>query len=143
NEWLDFGIDLLLGARFDKVADADTRMFLPEELMRYFDSTSYQGKPIVQDSRILYHGTEQVIPRLLDPTVLFWIILSVVVLLQIFVRNALAQKILAITILTFVGLIGWILTFMWVGTDHYMTKWNMNLLWALPIYLPMAFFFVR
>lgn len=143
NEWLDFGIDLLLGARFDRVADADTRMFLPAELMTYFDSTEYQGQPIVKDSRILNHGSEQAIPRLLDPTLAFWLLLGVILLMQIFVQNLSVKRGIAIGLLTITGIVGWILTFMWVGTDHYMTKWNMNLLWAIPVYFPLAFFFFK
>ncbi len=143
NEWLDFGIDLLLGVRFDKVADADTRMFLPAELMIEFDSTEYQGAPIVKDSRIIYHGEEQVIPRLLDPTAVFWILVAVVLLMQIFVKNPLILRIVSLKILTITGIVGWILVFMWFGTDHYMTKWNYNLLWAMPVYFPLAFFFYK
>lgn len=143
NEWLDFGIDLLLGVRFDKVADADTRMFLPAELMTEFDSTEYNGVPIVKDSRIVYQGEEQPIPMLLDPTVAFWLLLAVVLLIQIFVKNSLILRIVSLKILTITGIVGWILTFMWFGTDHYMTKWNLNLLWAMPVYFPFAFFFYK
>lgn len=143
NEWLDFGIDLLLGARFDKVADAETRMFLPGELMTYFDSTVYQGQPIVKDSRILYQGREQVIPDLLDPTLAFWILLTFVLLFQILASSSALKKSLAVTVLMITGLVGWILAFMWVGTDHYMTKWNMNLLWAMPVYFPLSIFFLK
>lgn len=143
NEWLDFGIDLLLGVRFDKVADADTRMFLPAELMIEFDSTIYKGEPIVKDSRILYQGTEQIIPKLIDPTLLFWIILALTLLLQVFYPTSSFRKAMAFTYLIFAGIIGWILTFMWFGTDHYMTKWNYNLLWAMPIYFPLAIFFYK
>jgi hypothetical protein len=143
NEWLDFGIDLLLGVRFDKVADADTRMFLPEELMIEFDSTSYHGKPMVADSRMIYQGREQVIPKLIDPTLLFWVILGFVLLIQIFYSTSTFRRALAFTFLIFAGIIGWILTFMWFGTDHYMTKWNYNLLWAMPIYFPLAIFFFK
>jgi hypothetical protein len=143
NEWLDFGIDLLLGVRFDKVADANTRMFLPEELMIEFDSTSYHGKPIVEDSRMIYQGREQVIPKLIDPTLLFWVILGLVILIQIFYSTSTFRRVLAFTFLIFAGIVGWILTFMWFGTDHYMTKWNYNLLWAMPIYFPLAIFFFK
>jgi hypothetical protein len=143
NEWLDFGIDLLLGVRFDKVADADTRMFLPAELMVEFDSTIYKDEPIVSDSRILYQGTEQIIPKLLDPALLFWIILGLTLLLQVFYPASTFRKAMAFTFLIFTGIIGWILTIMWFGTDHYMTKWNYNLLWAMPIYLPLAIFFYK
>lgn len=143
NEWLDFGIDLLLGVRFDKVANADTRMFLPAELMTEFDSTEYHGAPIVKDSSIIFHGHEQAIPNIPGPTVVFWILLVMLLLLQIFVKNPLILRISSLKILTITGIVGWILVFMWFGTDHYMTKWNYNLLWAMPVYFPFAFFFYK
>jgi hypothetical protein len=38
------------------------------------------------------------------------------------------------------GLLGIILIFMWIGTDHSMTKNNYNLLWALPSHFIFSFF---
>lgn len=140
NEWLDFGIDLLLGLRLDKKADSDTRMFLPYELMVEFDSTQYHGQAIVKDSRILYQGFEQSISDFPSPDIVFWSILFVLILFQIFYSNSVANKIISTFFLTLSGLVGWILILMWWGTDHYMTKWNLNLLWAMPLYFPVVFF---
>lgn len=39
-----------------------------------------------------------------------------------------------------VGLLGLLFIFMWVATDHSMTKNNYNLLWALPTHLIISFF---
>ena len=38
------------------------------------------------------------------------------------------------------GMLGFILIFMWFGTDHSMTKNNYNLLWALPTHIVVSFF---
>ena len=38
-----------------------------------------------------------------------------------------------------IGLLGFILLFMWFNTDHSMTKDNYNLLWAWPTHLVAAF----
>jgi hypothetical protein len=38
------------------------------------------------------------------------------------------------------GLLGFLLIFMWLATDHSMTKNNYNLLWALPTHLFISFF---
>jgi len=37
------------------------------------------------------------------------------------------------------GLAGLLLLFMWFGTDHYVYRYNFNLLWALPTNLVAAF----
>jgi len=92
---------------------------------------------------MIYQGREQVIPKLIDPTLLFWVILGLVILIQIFYSTSTFRRVLAFTFLIFAGIVGWILTFMWFGTDHYMTKWNYNLLWAMPIYFPLAIFFFK
>jgi hypothetical protein len=37
------------------------------------------------------------------------------------------------------GFIGWILVFLWFGTNHGVTENNKNILWALPFHLPLIF----
>ena len=36
------------------------------------------------------------------------------------------------------GLLGLFLLFMWFGTEHYCTQWNLNILWASPLLLLIA-----
>ena len=36
------------------------------------------------------------------------------------------------------GMIGLVLCFMWFGTDHYSTAWNLNILWASPLLILIA-----
>ena len=36
------------------------------------------------------------------------------------------------------GVVGLFLLFMWFGTDHYCTEWNLNILWASPLLLLIA-----
>ncbi len=38
------------------------------------------------------------------------------------------------------GVLGWFLMFLWFGTDHFVTNYNKNLLWAFPLHLPIIFF---
>ncbi len=136
NEWLDFGIDLVLGMRLDRVADTETRMFLPAELMQVFDRTNLQEKPLVRSAEILYAGYAQKKPMLPDPTVVFWILFAAVLWLQVFVQNEKALYTVSSLLLIAAGIIGWVLLFFWFGTDHYMTKWNLNIFWAMPLYIP-------
>jgi hypothetical protein len=37
------------------------------------------------------------------------------------------------------GLLGWVLLFLWFGTNHGVTNYNMNLFWAFPFHLPIVF----
>jgi hypothetical protein len=44
------------------------------------------------------------------------------------------------TLFFITGLLGCLFIFMWWGTDHYMTKDNYNLLWAIPFNCFAAFY---
>jgi hypothetical protein len=41
-----------------------------------------------------------------------------------------------------VGILGLLLVFMWWGTDHQATKYNLNLLWASPFHFLLVYFIV-
>ena len=41
---------------------------------------------------------------------------------------------------TVLGLIGWVVFLLWFYTDHIATKDNLNLIWAVPVYFPLFFF---
>jgi hypothetical protein len=41
------------------------------------------------------------------------------------------------------GLVGWIVFLLWFYTDHIATKDNLNLMWAVPFYLPLFLFWNR
>jgi membrane protein CcdC involved in cytochrome C biogenesis len=57
-------------------------------------------------------------------------------------KNQLVNKIQGVvTKVVFIsaGLIGLLLVFMWVGTDHQSTAKNLNLVWAFPLHLIFVF----
>ncbi|WP_301933752.1 hypothetical protein, partial [Ferruginibacter sp.] len=75
------------------------------------------------------------------PLILFASILLLFVFLHL-IKNNTAQSFLRLldSFLFFsVGVLGILLIFMWVGTDHIMTKNNYNLLWAWPMHIVYAF----
>ena len=139
--WSKFGIDILLGAPTDAVMTIPQQQFLPENLMKALDSTN--NTAIVSSSKNLYVLGEITYKKaLFTPLVLFASVLLLFVFLSLF-KNNISQKFLHLldALLFFaVGLLGVLLVFMWVGTDHIMTKNNYNLLWAWPIHIVYAFF---
>ena len=139
--WSKFGIDILLGAPTDAVMTIPQQQFLPENLMMALDSTNNTN--IVSSSKNLYVlGENNFKKALFTPLVLFASVLLLFVFLSLF-KNSISQKVLHLldAFLFFaVGLLGVLLVFMWVGTDHIMTKNNYNLLWAWPIHIVYAFF---
>lgn len=139
DEWLDLGMDLLIGIPTDKKAGFK-RTFLPEELMQAFDSAIVDGKPLVLSNTIIL----DVIPEhqqfsWLTPGLVFWLLFALVLFLQIKFNLFYRFKIFPVIYFTILGLLGWLFLFMWFGTDHQSTKWNMNILWAMPLNIPFFF----
>ena len=140
--WSKLGIDLLLGAKTDKIMSAEEQEFLPENLMSAFDQCTNQK--LVSEKVQLTPPTfiDQITKPLFTPNFCFWIFFAVVFSFS-FVKNKLVSIIttgLDFTILFFTGALGILFIFMWFGTDHIMTKNNYNILWALPTNLIAAFF---
>ena len=140
--WSKLGIDLLLGAKTDKIMSAEEQEFLPENLMSAIDLCTNQK--LVSEKVQLTTPTfiSQISKSLFTPNFCFWIFFAVVFSLS-FVKNKFVSMIttgLDFTILFFTGALGILFIFMWFGTDHIMTKNNYNILWALPTNLIAAFF---
>ena len=139
--WSKFGIDILLGAPTDAVMTSSQQQFLPENLMHALDST--QNTNMVSSSKNLYLLSDvNNKPSFFTPLFLFSSILALFIIVSFF-RNKPGQNILRAMdsfLFFLVGLLGVELVFMWVGTDHIMTKNNYNLLWAWPLHIVYAFF---
>jgi len=139
-DWSKLGIDILLGHPCDVVMTAGQMQFLPDNLMKSLDSSN---KPIVLSSQNLYPITgENTKGSFFTPFVVFSLLAIFIVLIG-YSKNKFARAFLqGFDGLFFflIGVLGIILIFMWVGTDHSMTKNNFNLLWAWPTHTIIAFF---
>lgn len=141
--WSKLGIDLLLGKPCDAVMTAAQMQFLPDNLMISLDSADH---PMILSHQDLYAINESKEKGgFFTPFVVFSLILIVIALLSL-IKNGIAQNILhGIDFILFfsIGILGIILIFMWIATDHSMTKDNFNLLWAWPVNVIGAFFIGR
>jgi hypothetical protein len=143
-QWSKLGIDILLGSKTDVAATPYQVMFLPEYLMKTFDSSSIDGRQLVSDKQSLirqkYSGETK--NNLTHPFFLF-VCLFVIIAFLSFSKNKSTQKILASFdgFLFFItGLLGILILFMWFGTDHLMCRDNLNILWAWPTNIVAAFY---
>lgn len=138
--WSKLGIDILLGAKTDAVMSIEQQKFLPDNLMHALDST--KNVQVVSNSSQL-HFFEKIKNEYNFFTPLF----SSISLFCFFamlasIKNKKVKAVLKIvdSLLFFIiGALGILLVFMWVGTDHSMTKNNYNLLWAWPVFVVYAF----
>ncbi|MDQ6762964.1 MAG: DUF4105 domain-containing protein [Bacteroidota bacterium] len=143
-QWSKLGIDILLGSPLDVKMKPRQVMFLPEYLMKSFDSATIGSEPLVAAKHKLLDTIT--FPKkkniFADPLFIFTCLFLLIVLLS-FSKNPGTKRILFAFdgfLFFMTGLLGIVLIFMWIGTDHLMTKGNYNLLWAWPTNVIAAFY---
>ncbi len=145
NPWADFGMDLAIGAPSDELATPEQATFLPDNLSTAFQDSkiTINGKtmPLVAATHVLYEAQPVNNAELITPMIFFWG-LAVLVLLYTYWQsktnkvNFLLDKIL----FGFAGVIGWFILLLWFGTNHGVTAFNYDILWAFPLWMPLIFF---
>lgn len=143
-QWSKLGIDILLGSRLDVKMKPRDVMFLPDYLMKTFDSTTIGNRQLVYQKHHLFDSvlSSKKINIIAHPLFIFTCILLLVVLLS-FSKNRFVNRLLYAFdgfIFFITGAMGVLLLFMWFGTDHFMCKNNFNLLWAWPTNALAAFY---
>jgi hypothetical protein len=144
--WSKLGIDILLGSKMDKVMSNDEAMFLPDYLEKGIDSSRSSSGNLVQRKNILFQrneGSGSSDGFLTRPVFVLSLFALIAIMISL-LKNPLAKKFtsaLDFIIFFLNGLLGCFLLFMWFGTDHNTTQNNLNIIWALPTHLVMAFMF--
>jgi len=137
--WLDLGIDLVLGSRIDVMANNKHLMFLPKYMEQIFDSSYVIDKngikkPFVVKKIQLVSSIKKPVEDLTGTGIYFWVSLFITLGLIIFRIKYVTISWFGL-VLFIVGILGGVLIFMWIGTDHQATKSNFNLIWANPLHL--------
>ncbi|MCE7058995.1 DUF4105 domain-containing protein [Dyadobacter sp. CY343] len=142
--WADFGMDLAIGAPSDEIATADQATFLPDNMAKAFADakvkTAKGTEPLVLTTQPLFTAQPTPPPGFFTPAVCFWT-LAVLVLAFTYwqIRKEKINFLLDKILFSIVGLAGWILLVLWFGTNHGVTTWNYDILWAFPLWLPVIF----
>lgn len=138
-EWWHLGVDIVLGLTADHRCSAPERMFLPGELEAELAQCTTSGvwtAPfIVEPSRLLLPSHRTPLKTSFPPVIVFALLFAVVAVLT-WKRKMPRWADRALFIIA--GLCGLFLCFMWFGTDHWCTKWNLNVLWLSPLLLLIA-----
>jgi len=141
--WNKFGIDILLGANLDKKVSNYDAMFLPDYLMKGFDSSSVNNKPFVSESRTVLPITLPAPEKpIFTPFVLFLTIAIAIAFLSMSKAKWLKTSLFFFDLILFLtlGVLGCLLVILWIIRIDDVCRNNYNLLWALPTHLPIAFF---
>ncbi|MBR4440145.1 MAG: DUF4105 domain-containing protein [Bacteroidales bacterium] len=146
--WFRFGVDLLMGLPVDRKADSRTAMFLPEHVFNTLSQSAIVrngvGNPLVSQTRDLLKIDAPTDKRdmftYISPSLVFWLLFAfwaAVTYYQVKRQrySPWADRIL----LAVVGLFGILFVFMWTCTEHTVTAYNMNILWAIPSHIVAAF----
>ncbi|MBS1914871.1 MAG: DUF4105 domain-containing protein [Bacteroidetes bacterium] len=143
--WNKLGIDLVLGSTLDVQVSEHQATFLPDYLMHYFDSATYNGRPFVLYKKQILPGKKENSGALLSPFI-FFILIAIIILSLSFVKNHWSKLSLNIFDFVFfftVGLFGILMATVWMFRVDTVCSNNYNLLWAWPLHAIMAFFIKR
>ena len=144
--WGDLGIDLCLGLPMDKNISTYEYMFLPEYIRQTFghatiNDTNGGSKALVKHSRLIYQstGTQGTRP-FLSPQLVFWSLFGLMLVVTVvgYSRRRI-NRIIDTAWFGLLGLLGVFLFGLWFATDHNAAAGNLNLLWAIPLHLPVVF----
>jgi hypothetical protein len=138
--WSDLGIDIALGLPCDRVMDSGQDMFLPDSLLMELNFATYKQGGLV--SRPVEVIPQEYYPQAANkgtPMQVFLLVLLIQVVWQRFAPKQPMVTLFDRLLLFVTGIIGVLLAFLWFGTDHQAAAWNLNLLWANPLNLCIAF----
>jgi len=143
-EWTRLGIDLIIGTEADQEMSISNSMFLPEFLKQGTSVTLIDGQKLASEEIVLIpdqQPTPQSLPIWQTPRLLFSLIalFCIIPFAQKLAFFNSIQSILEKIIFISTGLLGCFLVFLWVGTDHQSMSNNLNLIWAFPLNLLLAF----
>lgn len=139
HHWSDLGIDLALGLPCDKEPDYREKMFLPDYLMANIGKAGIVKNgdvvPLVgREGMILAENPRRKADEGSGIMWIFWTLL-LFCLITGFEVNPKYLRWFDILFFAVIGILGILILFLWIATDHSATKWNLNLIWALPSWL--------
>jgi len=138
--WVNFGIDFVVSSDAEKVATVSEEMFLPDYLMKHFaNAIKKKGKlPLVKSTNIVYVAEENdyKASKVSSPFVVFLIPTLLVLLLSVkqFRKNKLNHR-LDYFVYGLNGVMGIIIAWFTLFSEHPAMSPNYNLFWAVPLSL--------
>ena len=135
--WWQLGLDIVLGSNCDRVMSRMQYMYVPMEMMVQYDTS------LASDGQRLTEPTVQLLPEMrtpvksaVSPTLCFWILFAIVLLLTFIARRNEWHLYWLDGILFGVAFaVSLLLMFLWFCSDHWCAETNLNLLWANPLFV--------
>lgn len=147
--WEQFGMGLLIGLPVDRIATPREETFLPDYLSAAFAHATISGQPLAAPRETLLDAKpaiEKTLDQKVTPVMVFGAILALVIFATFYeIRRGKYFYMIDVVLFFLAGFFGWQFLLLGGFTEHTTTQWNLNILWALPTHLFMAFLtpFVR
>jgi len=142
--WLNFGVDFVVSADADREATVSEEMFLPDYIMKHFSAAvkNKENIPLVKRTRTIYDAEEQEYKSLMfiSPFVVFLVPLLLIIYFSVkqFRANQLNSR-LDYLVYGLNGIMGIIIGWFTLFSEHPAMSPNYNLLWAMPLSLVFIF----
>ena len=134
-EWWTLGVDLLLGLPADHRCDVREVMFHPMYMMDLYSDATRGASRLTSGTVQFLPDTRPPLHRSFPPMLAFGLLLVVIAALT---WKGWWPRWADSLLFVLAGIVGLLLVFMWFGTDHYCTAWNLHILWASPLLILIA-----
>ena len=138
------GIDLCLGSKIDKKITTRQTFFLPEKLRKFLDIIE-DNNPNLVETKLLYSPNDTNSYKQQNILKPLWVSLfiSIIIIWLTFkdFKRKKQTKILDILILTTLSIIGMLIGYLWIFSNHSNGAMNLNILWANPLSFILIFHF--
>lgn len=143
--WVDFGFDLILGLPCEVRATARNQTFLPGKLELLFEHATVNDQPFVTNRKVVVDLPFEPKPYTgITPLMVTFLLLVLGTVAAVWerIKNTHFWGV-DFAVFFIAGLLGTFFLCMWLFTIHYSTPKNLNMLWLLPLHLPVSFFLLR
>ena len=138
------GIDLCLGSKIDNKITTRQTFFLPEKLKEFLDIIE-DNNPNLVETKLLYSPNDTNSYKQQNIFKPLWVslLISIVIIWLTFkdFKRKKQTKILDILILTTLSIIGMLIGYLWIFSNHSNGAMNLNILWANPLSFILIFHF--
>ncbi|MCY1721309.1 DUF4105 domain-containing protein [Prolixibacteraceae bacterium Z1-6] len=142
--WLNFGIDFLVSSESDREATVLEEMFLPDYVMKHFANAKKNGEgiPVVKKLTTIYKAPNNDFKssKITSPFVVFLLLTLFVVYFSVKeFRQGKIKNGMDYFVFGFNGLMGIVMGWFVLFSEHPAMSPNYNLLWGVPLNLVFAF----
>jgi hypothetical protein len=119
-------------------------MFLPDYLLKGFDSTTIDNRSLVLEKRVILPATlEANKASFLSPFVLYSLFFVLIAAMSFLKTLNGFFAVFDFVLFFLAGALGLLILFMWFGTDHQACRNNLNIVWASPLHFIVVFVIYR